>query len=75
MLMKSVASLSPFGVMYISKRKIKEAGSVITECATPCCSVFILSFLSYLHSFMLNNANPHAPTLEHVNPVKASPPQ
>ena len=75
MLMKPVASFFPFGVMYIRKWKIHEAGSVITECASPCCSVFLLSFLSYLRSFLLNNSNPHTSTLERVNPVKAGPRQ
>lgn len=41
--------------------------SVLTECSSQCCSVF-LSLISFLSLFLLPNIfNPHTPTLECMN--------
>ena len=60
--MKSVASLCPFGVKYISVWKINEA---------ECCSVS-LSLISLMSLLLLsNNSNPHVPMLKRRSFVEA----
>ena len=71
-LMKSLASPSPFGVEYIiSMWKINVEDLIFTEFPSRWYSVS-LSFISLISLFLLlNSFNPHAPTLECVNIVKA----
>ena len=73
MLMKSVVSPFSFGVKYISMWKINMGGSVFSEYLSWRCSGFCPLFLSYLCSFLFNNSNPLALTLETGNSFKAAP--